>query len=63
MACSTRKRAPPQHQGDDQQQGQADAGVQQWMLVESAPQGLRLEPEVLNIHGLQPVSSVESADH
>ncbi len=56
-------RQAAQYQGDDQQQGQTDAGVQQRMLVESAPQGLRLEPEVLNIHGLQPVSSVESADH
>ncbi|MNP28963.1 hypothetical protein D3C76_1219680 [compost metagenome] len=43
----------PQHQGDDQQQAQAKAGLQHRVLIEGAEGCPHIEPNLLNIHALK----------
>ena len=40
-----------EQQGHRQQHQQAKAGMQQWVLIEGAPEVLGVEPELFDIHG------------
>ncbi|MNJ64224.1 hypothetical protein D3C77_601680 [compost metagenome] len=40
------------HQGNQQQDGQADGGVEHGMLVEGAPEVEGVTPDSLDIHGV-----------
>ncbi|MNP52457.1 hypothetical protein D3C76_1468510 [compost metagenome] len=44
-------RHAPKHQGDDQQQHQGDAGVQDRVLVKGTPEVLDVDPELFDVHG------------